>query len=59
MPAVLTKDAEWTLWAQGPGGWSWMDSGPSRDALERKAAGLRALFTNRRFVVCLGRDKPA
>jgi hypothetical protein len=59
MPATLTRDAQWSLWASAPNGWQHMVTDPDRDALERRAAGLRFLFTNRRFVVVLGTDPPA
>jgi len=59
MPATLSRDDQWSLWSKAPGGWYLMDTNPDRDALVLKAASLRTLFTNRRFIVAQGPTPPA
>jgi hypothetical protein len=59
MPAVLDREHDvWCLWASTDSGWSLMDKGPERQPLELKARSLQRLFTNRRFAVVHGPEKP-
>jgi hypothetical protein len=59
MPAVLDREHDlWCLWASTDNGWSLMDKNPERQPLELKARSLQLLFTNRRFAVVYGPEKP-
>lgn len=62
MPATLSRESAYSLWASSPPGepgqWHHQDTGTDYDQLELKAKGLRRLFTNRRFVVVQGLEPP-
>jgi hypothetical protein len=59
MPAIAEREKDlWCLWASNGSDWSLMDKGPERQPLELKAKSLQTLFTNRRFAVVYGPDKP-
>jgi hypothetical protein len=59
MPAVLDREHDvWCLWASTNNDWTLMDKGPERQPLELKARSLQLLFTNRRFAVVYGPEKP-
>lgn len=57
MPALLERD-QWCLWASNGQDWHLMDQALERGSLEAKAESLRRLFTNRKFIVIYGCDKP-
>jgi hypothetical protein len=59
MPAIAEREKDlWCLWASTDSDWSLMDKGPERQPLELKARSLQRLFTNRRFAVVYGPEKP-
>jgi hypothetical protein len=61
MPAVLTRDNQFSLWgssSSGSSGWHHFATGSNAQALEVQAQGLRALFRDRQFVVVAGTTPP-
>lgn len=56
--AVLERDNVWSLWALFEGSWSMLDSGPDRNALERQARSLQAVFATKTFMVMQGLQRP-
>jgi hypothetical protein len=55
--AVLDRDV-WSLWAESGTDWTMLDSGPDRNALERQARSLKAVFTTKSFMVVQGMQGP-
>jgi hypothetical protein len=58
MPAVLTRDTQFTLWGSSRMGWHHFATGSNAQALEVQAQGLRTLFRDRQFVVVPGTTPP-
>lgn len=56
--AVLEQDNVWSLWALSESSWSMLDSGPDRNALERQARSLQAVFATKTFMVMQGLQRP-
>lgn len=56
--AVLDRDI-WSLWAQDKdGGWSMLNSGQDRNALERQASSLKPIFLHKTFIIVSGTNCP-
>jgi hypothetical protein len=59
MPAVLTRDNQFSLWGSSrSSGWHHFATGSNAQALEVQAQGLRTLFRDRQFVVVAGTTPP-
>jgi hypothetical protein len=56
--AVLDREPVWTLWTSEGNGWSLLDTSLDRNALERQARSLMALFTTKTFMVKEGANSP-
>jgi hypothetical protein len=59
MPATMTRDNVWSLWAWADNGsWHHMATSGDEAALRLQAESLRRLFTSRRFRVVGGASMP-
>lgn len=58
MPAVLSRNEQWSLWASQDGKWALIDRSTDREDLARKAASLIKVFTTRKFAITLGNLPP-
>jgi hypothetical protein len=60
MPAVLTRDNQFSLWGSSSSGSGWhhFATGSNAQSLEVQAQGLRTLFRDRQFVVVAGTTPP-
>jgi hypothetical protein len=56
--AVLERDSVWSLWALTDSCWSLLDSSADRNALERQARSLQAVFATKVFMVVQGTQSP-
>lgn len=56
--AVLERDRLWSLWALTDGRWSLLDSSADRNALDRQARSLQAVFATKIFMVVQGTQSP-
>jgi hypothetical protein len=59
MPALLEERPKvWSLWTSDGSAWSMLDSSPDRNALERQAKSLKAVFISKSFMVVQGLQGP-
>jgi hypothetical protein len=56
--AVLERNNVWSLWALSGTAWAMLDSNPDRQALERQARSLKAVFITKTFMVVQGTQSP-
>jgi len=56
--AVLERDNCWSLWALTDNCWNLLDSSADRNALERQARSLQAVFATKIFMVVQGMQSP-
>jgi hypothetical protein len=59
MPALLEQGPKrWSLWTSDGTSWSMLDSSFDRNALERQAKSLKAVFISKSFMVVQGLQGP-